>query len=259
MTSGRALAPALLAAALGMAAPAHADSALAVPFPDPLGTFRGLVHDRDGRAIGENVVQNLRRDGGRVYLRSEARIAGASANLLEAELEPIPGRAGLLRPVWQRTLMPMRAGELVETYVDHLGRRARCEEAGAEPREIALESGDRIANVAMNLALRPLAAGEVEAVRFQMLLCEGWRPLVEVEARAEGRASAAPVEMRLGFDLGSSVLTALFAPFLPDIRVWMRPERPNAWIAHRLPLHRGGPVVAIVREGIDPAPFLPPR
>lgn len=262
MSLGAATAAALLAAAalLGFSAPARAESDLAVPFPDPLGTFRGVVLDRDGRAIGENVVQNLLRESGRVYLRSEASIEGAPGNLLEAELEPIPGSAGLLRPVWQRTLMPTRAGEeLMEFYVDHRERRARCEEAGAAPREIALDDRDRIANVAMNLALRPLAAGAVEAVRFQMLLCEGWRPLVEVEARAEGRAGEAPVEMRLGFDLGSSVVSALLAPFLPDIRVWMRPEPPNVWIAHRLPLHRGGPIIAIVREGIDPAPFLPPR
>jgi hypothetical protein len=195
-----------------------------------------------------------------VYLRSEARIPGTPGNLLEAELEPIPGDAGRLRPVWQRTLMPMRSGtELAETWVDHRARRGRCEEAGGEPREIALEDHDRIANVAMTLALRPLAAGDVDAVRFQMLLCEGWRPFVEVEARAERRANDMPVEMRLGFDLGSAVVSTLFAPFLPDIRVWMRPESPNEWIAQRLPFHRGGPVVAIVREGMDAAPFLPPR
>jgi hypothetical protein len=111
----------------------------------------------------------------------------------------------------------------------------------------------------MTLALRPLAAGDVEAVRFQMLLCEGFRPFVEVEARAESRANGAPVEMRLGFDLGSAVVSALFAPFLPDIRVWMRPDSPNEWIAQRLPFHRGGPIIAIVREGMDPTPFLPGR
>lgn len=255
-----AAASALVAAMLLASAPARAESDLAVPFPDPLGTFRSVIHDREGRAIGENVVQSLVREGGRVYLRSEARIEGAPGNLLEAELEPIPGAARLLRPVWQRTLIPERTGEeLVETWVDHLARRARCEAAGAEPREIALADHDHIANVAMTLALRPLAAGDVEAVRFQMLLCEGWRPFVDVEARAEAHADAAPVEMRLGFDLGSSILSALLAPFLPEIRVWMRAESPNEWIAQRLPLHRGGPIVAIVREGIDPAPFLPPR
>lgn len=253
-----ATAAALLAAALLCAAPARAESDLAVPFPDPLGTFRGVIHDREGRAIGENLVQSLVREGGRVYVRSEARIEGTPGNLLEAELEPFPGAAGLLRPVWQRTLIPERTGqELVETWVDHRAQRARCEEAGAEPREIALADHDHIANVAMTLALRPLAAGDVEAVRFQMLLCEGWRPFVEVEARTESRATDMPVEMRLGFDLGSAVVSVLLAPFLPDIRVWMRPESPNEWIAQRLPFHRGGPIVAIVREGIDPAPFLP--
>lgn len=260
MARGPALRAALLAAALlGSAAPARAESDLALAFPDPLGTFRGVILDREGRAIGENVVQNLLREDGRVYLRSEARIAGTPGNLLEAELEPIPGDAGRLRPVWQRTLMPMRSGrDVAETWVDHRARQARCEEAGAEPREIELAEHDRVANVAMTLALRPLAAGDVEAVRFQMLLCEGWRPFVEVEARGERGANGAPVEMRLGFDLGSALVSALFAPFLPDVRIWMRPEAPNEWIAQRLPYHRGGPVIAIVREGVDPAPFLPP-
>jgi hypothetical protein len=247
----------LAAALLGSAVPARAESSLSLAFPDPLGSFRGVVLDREGRAIGENVVENVLREDGRVYLRSEARIPGTPGNLLEAELEPIPGDAGRLRPVWQRSLIPMRSGtELAETWVDHRARRARCEEAGGEPREIALAERDRVANVAMTLALRPLAAGDVEAVRFQMLLCEGWRPFVEVEARAESRANGAPVEMRLGFDLGSALVSALFAPFLPDVRVWMRPEPPNEWIAQRLPFHRSGPVIAIVREGVDPAPFL---
>lgn len=129
--------------------------------------------------------------------------------------------------------------------------------AGGETRELALAEGERIANVAMNLALRPLAAGAVEAVRFEMLLCEGWRPVVTVEARAQPRSMGAPVEMRLGFDVGSRVVSALLERFLPDIRVWMRPEPPNAWIAHRVPVHRGGPIIAIVREGIDPGPYLP--
>jgi hypothetical protein len=90
-----------------------------------------------------------------------------------------------------------------------------------------------------------------------MLLCEGWRSLVDVEARIEGARAAAPVEMRLRFDLGAKVVSALLAPFLPDIRVWLRPEAPNEWIAHRLPLYRGGPTIAIVRAGMDPAPYLP--
>jgi hypothetical protein len=251
----------LLSAALccALAGAARAQTGLGVPFPDPLGTFRGVVVDRDGRAIGENVVQNLLREDGRVYLRSEARIEGTAGNLLEAELEPIPGRAGLLRPIWQRTRMPTRAGDqLMDLFVDHRRRRARCTPPGGETRELALAEGERIANVAMNLALRPLAAGAVDAVRFEMLLCEGWQPVVTVEARAQARPDGAPVEMRLGFDLGARVVTALFERFLPDIRIWMRPEPPNEWIAHRLPVQRGGPIIAIVREGIDPAPYLPP-
>ena len=251
---------ALAAALLLTAAPARGESALALAFPDPLGTFRGVVHDRDGRAIGVNVVQNLLRESGRVYLRSETSIAGAPGNFFEAELEPIPGSEQRLRPVWQRTRMPTRAGdELMDLYVDHRTRRARCEGAGEQAREIALDDGDRIANVAMNLALRPLAAGDVDAVSFQMLLCEGWKPVVNVEARAQAGAGDAPIEMRLGFDVGSSVVSALLEPFLPDIRVWMQAQPPNEWVAHRLPLYRGGPIVAIVREGIDPAPYLAPR
>jgi hypothetical protein len=249
----------LLAAALLCAGPARAQSRLAVPLPEPLGTFRGVVHARDGRPIGENVVQSLLREDGRVLLRSEARIDGAPGNLLEAELEPIPGNARLLRPLWQRTRMPTRAGGApTELFVDHRARLARCTPEGGETRELALAAGERIANVAMNLALRPLAAGAADAVRFEMLLCEGWRPVVTVEARARARTEGAPVEMRLGFDLGSRVVSALLEPFLPDIRVWMRPEPPNEWIAQRLPVHPGGPIIAIVREGIDPAPYLPP-
>ena len=68
-----AVAAALLLAAL----PARAESDLALPFPDPFGTFRGVIHDPDGRAIGVNVVENVLRESGRVYLRSEAGVDGS--------------------------------------------------------------------------------------------------------------------------------------------------------------------------------------
>jgi len=250
----------LPAAWLLLAASARAESDLALPYPDPLGTFRGVIHDAGGRAIGENVVQNLLRESGRVYLRSEASVEGEPGNLLEAELEPIPGRDQMLRPVWQRTRMLATDGaEFLDLHVDHGAQRATCARKGEPPREIALGEGERIANVAMNLALKPLAAGALEAVHFQMVLCEGWKEIVDVEARAEGARDGGPVEMRLRFDVGGRVVSALFAPFLPDIRIWMRPQAPNEWLAHRLPLYPRGPTIEIVREGVDPAPYLPPR
>jgi hypothetical protein len=200
------------------------------------------------------------RESGRVYLRSEASVEGEPGNSLEAELEPIPSSERRLRPVWQRTRMPASGGGgLIDLYLDHRAKRATCKRDGEPVREIALDAGERIANVTMNLALKPLAAGDVETVRFQMLLCEGWKTIVDVEARALGGRAGAPVEMRLHFDVGGRALSALFERFLPDIRVWMRPQSPNEWIAHRLPLYRDGPTIAIVREGLDPAPYLAPR
>lgn len=257
MRTARARASLLALALLAAAPAAGAESALAVLPPDPFGTFRGVVHDEAGRAIGENVVENLRRADGSVYLRSEARVSGEPGNVLEAELEPIPG-SERLRPLWQRTRMPLAggAGE-VELQVDHRTGHARCVRAGEPPLEVALPRDERVANVPMNLALRDLAGGRADAVRFQLVLCEGWRQIVEVEVRAEPPPTAGAVQLRFRFDLGSRVLSTLFRPFLPDIRVWVRTEPPYAWVAHRLPLYRGGPVIAIVREGVDPAPFLP--
>jgi len=247
----------LALAALLLAPAARAGSALAVLPPDPFGSFRGVVHDAAGRAIGENRVENLRRADGTVYLRSEARVTGEPGNLLEAELEPIPG-SERLRPLWQRTRMPLAGGEgEVELHVDHRMGRARCLRAGEPPLEVALPADERVANVPMNLAVRDLAASRAESVRFQLVLCEGWRQIVDVEVRAEPPPAAGAVQLRFRFDLGSRALSALFRPFLPDIRVWVRPDPPYEWVAHRLPLYRGGPVIAIVREGVDPAPFLP--
>jgi len=249
---------ALACALLLAAGSARAESDLALPIPDPLGTFRGVIHDHDGAAIGVNVVQNLLREDGRVYLRSEASVAAEPGNLLEAELEPIPGSDRLLRPVWQRTRMPARGGgELIDLFVDHRSHRATCDRNGERVQEIALGGDERIANVTMNLALKPLAAGALEAVRFQLVLCEGWKSIVDVEARADGNLAGEPVEMRLRFDVGSRALSMLLERFLPDIRVWMRPQPPNEWIAHRLPLYPDGPTIAIVREGIEPTAYLP--
>jgi hypothetical protein len=58
------------------------------------------------------------------------------------------------------------------------------------------------------------------------------------------------VEIRYGPDLGSAV--AFFASrLLPSFSFWFD-AKDGAYLGHRMPLHRQGPEVVLVRSGLTP-------
>ncbi len=237
---------------------AHAESALRVPYPHPLGTFRATVYTLDGEAIGESQVDHLSREGGGVLLRSTTRVRGHLQQRLETYLEPVAGQVGL-RPVWQRIDRSTGVGdERIVLHIDHRKHRAECRRPGEPLEWVPLPDEDEIANVPMTLLLRPLAAGAVQTVEFQMVVCQRWSRIVGVRARATGARIEGAAELIYRFDIGP-VLSTLFQPFLPKIRIWMNPDPPNLWIGHRLPLHPGGPTVLLIRNGVNPTAFLAAR
>jgi len=243
----------LLAGAL--ATGAVAESALEVPRPDPIERFTATIHDRAGAPIGTTTVESREEPDGSIHLESVSRVGGRTVNFVETRLAPI-GAGLALRPLWQRAKTPVGDGpELVVLHVDHARAIATCSLPGEPAFEVPLGAGDRVANAPMLLLLRPLSAGEVELVRFQMLLCQGWRRLLDVEARRSDVAPGGATEIRYRFDVGP-ILSTLLRPFLPDIRVWVRPDAPYAWVGNRVPLPHDGRDVVMVRDGVDPTPFL---
>jgi len=244
----------LLVLMLG-ASVARSESTLRVPSPEP-GTFSATIYSLEGEAIGENLVSSVPQSGGGVVLTSTTLVEGRLEQVMEVQLEPIIGTTEL-RPVWQRIERTIGGGpDRVALRINHVRRQAKCERAGKSAEYLPLPQQDRIANVPMTLLLRPLAAGTVESVDFQMVICERWSRIVGVRVRREGPLVEGAVGMDFRFDIGGPILSTLFRPFLPRINVWMHPDPPNLWIANRVPLHSGGETVCLVREGIDPAGFL---
>ena len=98
--------------------------------------------------------------------------------------------------------------------------------------------------------------GEVDEVSFQFLLCRSSPRILDARARRSRRlgthgGAGAPrgVELVTRFELGP-FLSALAGPFLPSVSLWLDPADDPPWLGHRMPLHPGGPTVAVVRSGL---------
>lgn len=105
-------------------------------------------------------------------------------------------------------------------------------------------------NVPMQLLFQPLVAGEVDEVRFQIVLCTGGprlQNMIAVRGPRFTRDGREVQEIRYGPDLGKTV--AFFASrLLPSFSFWFD-ARDGAYLGHRMPLHGNGPEVVLVRPG----------
>jgi hypothetical protein len=105
----------------------------------------------------------------------------------------------------------------------------------------------------MQLLFRPLVTGASKAVHFQIALCRDGPVLHKMIAvrgpttRLQGREV---LEIRYGPDLGSAI--SWFASrLLPKFSFWFD-ARDGEYLGHRMPLHRKGPEVLMVRQGLTP-------
>jgi hypothetical protein len=239
---------------------AGAASSLRLPEPAVFGEVPAATHDPDGVPLGPARLVVARDPYGRVVLESESSIAGRETVLLYGLLAPAEDGAAL-RPIEQRSRMLDADGALlVEIEIDHESNRARCRSQG-HLETIALPEGDRVANVAMNLLLLPLARRDVEELRFQALVCRGEPQLVDVSARRTGRivrpaAGTEAIEIEYRVEL-NPILARIAQPFLPRILFWIDPgAAPDPWVAHQMPLFPKGPTVFVVRRELAPEAFL---
>jgi hypothetical protein len=118
---------------------------------------------------------------------------------------------------------------------------------------IDLPDDDRVVNVPLQLLFQPLARGEVENVRFQLVLCRSG-PVVQDMVAVRGPRSRQHdrnvIEIRFGPDFGDAI--AWFASrLLPRFSFWFD-ERGGHYLGHRMPLHRKGPRILLVRNGLLP-------
>lgn len=140
--------------------------------------------------------------------------------------------------------------------IDHEHGRASCYPAGQNPkagRHTKLPADERIVIVPMQLLLRPLALGEVDEIRFQLVLCRE-KPVVHdmLAVRGPTRQSNGReiVEIRYGPDFGKAVAW-IASRILPKFSFWFD-RQTGAYLGHRMPLHTAGPNVLLVRDGLTP-------
>lgn len=257
---------ALCAAWLSASMPATATAESVVQLPQLEGPpdLAATTFDPDGRAVGHSRFAIERLAEGLRKLTVELGIDGGGRNRSEVTLAPVsappPGGSsagGGLRIVEERSQSTRADGSRLDLLViDHIAGRASCipDHGGpAKARHVDLPDKDRVVNVPMQLLFQPLVKGEVEEVRFQIVLCTGGPRLQDMIAvrgprrQHEGREV---LEIRYGPDFGSTV--AFFASrVLPSFSFWFD-AKDGAYLGHRMPLHSKGPEVLLVRSGLTP-------
>ena len=243
---------------------------------ESLGDLEGVeatTFDKKGNAVGTSSFQVVTEETGVRRMTVTMEIEGGGRNVSEAMLVPIPDTTAetqsadqTVRPVGPRQsfrLLEQRAqatradGFAFERLViDHLKGRVSCYPPDGDltnGRHIDLPEDDRVVNVTMPLLFLPLVTGEVDSVRFQVALCrEG--PVVHKMIAVRGPRShhngRDVIEIRYGPDVGRAV--AWFASrLLPKFSFWFDASD-GAYLGHRMPLHRKGPDVVLVRQGLSP-------
>jgi len=275
----------LLAAGLSPP-PAAGGSSLRLPGSE-LGAIEATTFDEQGRRVGRSSFALTSNGSGRITMTIEISVAGGGVNRSEAVLDeapsprpdsapesapesapvgaPVPApdtatpTTRELRLVEQRSRATRADGQALDLLViDHERGRASCYADGDGPlrdgRHLELPEDERVVNVPLQLLFRPLVEREVDAIRFQIALCRGEPVLHDMiavrgpVAQQEGRRI---VEVRYGPDLGRA-FSWLASRLLPRLSFWLD-EETGTYLAHRMPLHTGGPEVLLVRSGLEPA------
>lgn len=235
--------------------PVQAASELRFVSPPRVGQIPAVTYDVDGHAIGRARLGMTRTDDG-LRLQVTTTLDDGERSLLRADMRRLPD--GRLQLTSQSARTYDRHGVLTRAMdIDHVHARGVCRLPSGEVRTVPLPTHDRIANVPLNLLLRPLVRGTVNEVRFQTFVCGERVRILATEARRVGPPAgeggrSGPVEVRYRFDLGAG-LSLLARPFLPHIRFWFDARRPNLWVGYRIPLYSDGPTVLVLRDGVAPS------
>ena len=239
-----------------VAASVNARSALVLPPPHALGPIPAGTYDDDGNRVGEATLSYERMPDGRIHMRAVTSMQDGPRNMINAFFEEIDeGHA--LRVLREDSLSHDADGNpMVLVEVDHEKGVGRCTPPGARDEDIEtiqLPEEDRVANTTLGLLFQPLVRGDVERIEFQAFLCRGGARLIDFVALPAARSFREPidhvVEIRFGPNLGP-VLSWLASIVVPELRFWFDAAE-GRYLAHRMPLYRGGPEVVVAREGVS--------
>lgn len=254
-----ALAQCLLAASYG-----SADSTLVLELEMPLENVAATTFNLSGDPLGQSSFKVERSGSGAHHMAIEMAIEGGGTNRSQATLMPLatplaqPSAAGSLplRLLEQRS-QPTRADgiKLPLLVIDHVQKRVSCYANGEDKpgQHVDLPEEDRVVNVPLQLLFQPLVKGRVDELRFQFALCRDGpvlQNMVAKRGRTTGRTNQRVIEIGFGPDFGRAA-TWLAQRLLPKFSFWFD-VRGGEYRGHRMPLHRKGPEILLVRQGYAP-------
>lgn len=246
-------------------ASALAESSLALRAGEPLEAIGATTFDERGRAIGRSSFEAWTEDDGSRRIKVTMGTDAGGRNVSQAILAPVAGglagtppTAGLeLRVVEERSQSTTAEGRTLPLLViDHRAGRVSCYDEGESEsggRHLEIGGDDRVVNVPMQLLFDPLVRGDIDAVRFQIAACNDGpvlHDMIAVRGKTRTRVGRKVVEIEYGPDFGETV--AWFASrLLPSFSFWFDADT-GAYLGHRMPLHRKGPEITLVRQGLTP-------
>ena len=183
-----------LAIGLAMGAPAGAESALTLRIPEITGNIAAHTYDEAGQRVGDASIAFEQLPDGHFLLSGLSGIEGSAQAHVRAEFVRSDDDAGL-RLVHQQSEAHDENGQSLGVMtIDHRTGVAVCgvpEGSRDEPVQVELPPEDRVVNVPLNLLFQPLVKGEVDLIRFQVLLCRVGARLVNARASvANGKIDA---------------------------------------------------------------------
>lgn len=244
---------------------AEAESSLALRAETALEPIGATTFDEAGRAIGRSSFEAWTEDDGSHRMRVTMRTDDGGRNVSQAVLAPIAGGlAGAattkdltLRVLEERSQSTTSDGRRLPLLViDHRAGRVSCFDEG-EPRSagrhVEIEGDDRVVNVPMQLLFTPLVSGERDAIHFQIAACDEGpvlHDMIAIRGKTRTQAGRKIVEIEYGPDFGEAIAW-LASRLLPSFSFWFDADS-GAYLGHRMPLHRKGPEITLVRQGLTP-------
>ena len=242
----------------GLAGLAQAESELILPMPAEFGAIPALTFDLDGKQRGTATLSIDRIDENRALVRGAAALESGGRTRFQAELAILEGESGL-QLLQQESQSHNQQGESMGLlHVDHAKGIATCTpppRSERQPVVVKLGEHDRVANIGLSLLFQPLAAGSVQKVLFQILLCRDDPQVLDFEAivvaRSAPEADRKLVKILYQPDFGA-LLSWIAQAVVPDLFFWFDVTKQPFYLAHEMPLFASGPEIRIVREGVTP-------
>jgi hypothetical protein len=256
----------------------HAESSFVLRPTGALEALLATTFDTQGRAVGQSSFEVETDERGRHLMRVTMTIEGGGSNISEATLAPIPLAPSLAPPTASSPKAPRDEDELGQAtlqileersqarnaegdafpllVIDHQKGRVSCYPDSKGPSEgehIDIVGEDRVVNVPMQLLFLPLVRDEVDSLSFQIATCVPGPVLnrmIAVRGPTKTRDGREIIEIEYRPDLGKTVAW-LASRLLPSFSFWFDTSD-GQYMGHRMPLHRKGPEILLVRQGLTP-------